>query len=92
MFPVIFHEAADTEAEEAVSWYAGHGERLGTARRESIEEIIDRIRLWPESCPVTHGSDVRGAHTLEDFLTRFSIDSILKLFLSLRFSIRAEIS
>lgn len=63
MFPVIFHEAAEAEAEEAISWFEDHGEGLGTALRESIEELIDRIRQFPELYPIIRGSNIRGALT-----------------------------
>ena len=63
MLPVIFHEAAEAEAEEAISWFEDNGEGLGTALRDSIEELIDRIRQWPELYPVVYRTDIRGAHT-----------------------------
>ena len=58
---VRFTEAAETDVDEAVSWYAAKRPELSLAFLEAMNEVVDRIARAPLSFPVRL-DDVRQAN------------------------------
>lgn len=58
---VRFTEAAETDVDEAVSWYAAQRPELSLAFLEAMNEVVDRIARAPLSFPVRL-DDVRQAN------------------------------
>ncbi len=52
MHEVVFHEAAELEAAEAVAYYESAEEGLGTALREEVERTVNSIVSRPLAHPV----------------------------------------
>ena len=58
---VRFTEAAETDVDEAVSWYAAKRPELSLAFLEAMNEVVDRIARAPLSFPARL-DDVRQAN------------------------------
>jgi toxin ParE1/3/4 len=74
MLEIMFHEAADQEAAEAILWYELQEAGLGPRLRSEIDTSISRILRSPLTFPVIHRSNIRRAP-----LTRFPYSIIFAL-------------
>jgi plasmid stabilization system protein ParE len=61
MRSIIFLEAAQIEASDAIGWYEEQETGLGTAFRKAVETTISSIQKHPLAFPVVHGSNSRKA-------------------------------
>lgn len=46
--PIVFRRAARAEFDEAHDWYEKHRTGLGEKFRERVQEVLDRIAVFPE--------------------------------------------
>ena len=56
MLPYIFHPLAAIEVEDAVAYYESLQSGKGLELAAQIEAVIEQIRIFPESAPLTRGS------------------------------------
>jgi toxin ParE1/3/4 len=46
------HPEAAAELDDAIAWYDKGGQGRGQQFRATVNEVLDRCLLWPESAPV----------------------------------------
>ncbi len=56
MRPYVFHPLADAELDEAVGYYEALQPGKGLELAQQIESVIDQIRRFPDSAPLTRGT------------------------------------
>lgn len=52
---ISFHEDARTEFDEAADFYGMERTSLGLVFVDAVEQAIDHVREYPDSCPVLCG-------------------------------------
>ncbi len=56
MLPYVFHPLADAELDEAVGYYEALQPGKGLEFAQQVESVIDQIRRFPDSAPLTRGT------------------------------------
>ncbi len=56
MLPYVFHPLADAELDEAVGYYEALQPGKGLDLAQQVESVIDQIRRFPDSAPLTRGT------------------------------------
>ena len=51
-FSLAVHPEAAAELDDAIAWYDQGGQGRGQEARATVDQVLDRCLVWPESAPV----------------------------------------